>query len=116
MRLLIGLALMALGGPALAADGWVVVKGEDVGPALAGHVLAYADGATQSFGTQGDTVYDGGRRQPGNWRIEGDRYCSVWPPSDLWACYGLERSADGMSLRFTADDGSTTEGRYADPE
>ena len=115
MRVLIGLGLIALARPALAADDWAVLKGEEVRAALAGHVLTYADGATQSFGTQGDTVYDGGRRQPGNWRIEGDRYCSVWPPSDLWACYGLERSSDGRSLRFTASDGSTTEGRYADP-
>lgn len=116
MRVLLCLGLMALTGPAFADGGWTALKGGDAGAALTGHLLAYADGATQTFGTHGDTLYVSGRQQSGNWRIEDDRYCSVWPPSDRWACYGLERSADGKALRFISEDGSITEGRYADPE
>ncbi|MFO1176271.1 MAG: hypothetical protein U1E48_13905 [Paracoccaceae bacterium] len=115
MRGLLSAMFLVLALPAAAEDGWTMLKGDEVKAALAGHTLAYANGATQVFKPSGDTSYDSGHLQPGSWRIEGDRYCSVWPPSSQWTCYGLERSADGKGVRFIADDGSMTEGRYADP-
>jgi hypothetical protein len=90
----------------------VSLGGDAARDALSGKVLGYANGATQSFSPSGDTSYDSGHLQPGRWRIDGDRYCSQWPPSDLWSCYGLGLSADGTTVRFTAGDGSTTDGRY----
>lgn len=74
---------------------------------LAGHLVTY-DGAHQSFAADGSTIYTAQGPSSGRWRDEGGRYCSVWPPSESWACYGLER--DGARVRFVADDGSATEG------
>ncbi len=85
------------------AYGW-----EKMAPAdLAGHVVTY-DGARQSFAAGGGTIYTAQGPSSGRWRDEGGRYCSVWPPSDQWVCFRLER--DGVRVRFVADDGSVTEG------
>jgi hypothetical protein len=46
--------------------------------------------------------------------VQGDLYCSVWPPSDRWDCHDVARSARGLDIRFTGDDGSVTVGRYVD--
>ncbi len=106
------LIFLTLTGAAIAEDGWTPLAGDAALRALSGHRLAYPAGATQSFAPSGDTAYDSGHLQAGRWRIDGDAYCSVWPPSDLWACYGLEISADGTALRFIAADGSVTVGRF----
>ena len=79
--------------------------------ALTDRTLSYDDGATQVFRADGATVYDKGRVSEGRWAVRGDQYCSVWPPSDQWACYDLRASADGRALTFVAGDGSTTTGR-----
>jgi hypothetical protein len=98
-----------------AADGdWLRLTGPDVAAALTARTLAYQDGAVQDFRAGGTTTYTADSPSAGRWRVEGDRYCSQWPPSDRWACYDLDRSADGLDLRFVADDGSSTVGRYAD--
>ncbi len=60
---------------------------------------ATLDGAAivaQSFKAGGDTVFDNGRLSTGQWQVRGGRYCSVWPPSDRWACYDV---ADDGSVR-----------------
>lgn len=98
---------------ALAAETWTPVNGEQIKAALTGHTVFYGNGATQTFSASGDTQYDSGHLQPGRWRVDGNRYCSVWPPSDLWACYDVALGADGQAIRFTADDGSTTDGHLA---
>ena len=81
---------------------------------LTGHTVEYDDGSAQVFKAGGDTVFDtskdaGGRSSTGRWQVKGDRYCSVWPPSDVWACYDVRQGAD--SVAFVADDGSATLGR-----
>ncbi len=105
-------ALALLSAGALADDVWQPLAGDAARAALSGHTLAYANGATQSFSANGDTAYDSGHLQPGRWRIDAGKYCSLWPPSGAWACYRFEQSADGLSVRFTSDDGSATEGRF----
>lgn len=114
MRTLILAVCLAVAGPVLAGEGWTVLTGADIGAALTARHLAYEGGATQQFNADGSTDYDSGSVSHGRWRVEGDLYCSVWPPSDRWACYGVERSADGLDLRFVAGDGSVTVGRYDD--
>lgn len=105
--------MLCLGATSAVADaGWTVLGGDAAVAALGNHKLTYPNGATQTFSPSGDTRYDSGHLQPGHWRIDGDRYCSQWPPSDGWTCYGLEISTDGHKLRFFADDGSSTEGGY----
>jgi hypothetical protein len=32
----------------------------------------------------------------GFWRIEGDKYCSQWPPSEHWACYDVLSNEQGV--------------------
>lgn len=96
---------------AAAAETWQSMTGDEIRAALEGRVLAY-DSARQEFRRSGRTLYNAGRDSWGYWRIAGDRYCSQWPPQDLWACYLLERKGD--RLRFIGENGDVTEGRYAD--
>jgi hypothetical protein len=35
------------------------------------------------------TYADHGRDSHGRWSVEGDRYCSVWPPNESKACYAV---------------------------
>ncbi len=57
------------------------------------------DSARQYFDKGGQTPYldASGQRTQGNWLMRGDQYCSVWPPSDHYSCYDVEKgkSADG---------------------
>lgn len=93
------------------AEGWISLKGDEIREALEGRRVDYAS-AWQEFRPSGRTLYNAGQDSWGYWRVEGDEYCSQWPPSDLWACYGLEQ--DGDRLRFVGQGGDLTEGRYAD--
>jgi hypothetical protein len=94
---------------ALAQDGWKPLTGAEITLALSDRELVYADGTRQTFRPGGETYYGD---TTGSWRVEGDTYCSVWPPSDRWACYGVE--INGLDVRFMAADGSATQGRYDD--
>lgn len=96
---MVGLLALAAG-PALA---WEKMAASE----LAGHGVTY-DGAHQSFASDGTTIYTAQNPSAGQWRDEGGRYCSVWPPADSWACYRLER--ERAKLRFVAEDGAVTEG------
>jgi hypothetical protein len=111
----IGTAVAALlfVGAAAAQEG-SELTGTALRDAVSGRTVAYANGATQIFEAGGRTAYDSGSFAAGRWRIEADRYCSVWPPSEIWSCYRVERTPDGRGLRFIAADGSTVEGRYID--
>ncbi len=98
--------------PDVAKAEWTVLKAEDIVLALTGRVVAY-ERATQDFRASGKTLYVTNAQQSwGNWRVQGDQYCSQWPPSDLWACYGLARQGD--RVRFVGEAGDITEGVYAD--
>lgn len=101
--------LMAL--PALADE--TRLDGAGITAALMDKTLVYDDGATQIFHADGTTTYENGKPSIGRWALRGDRYCSVWPPSDLWACYDVLQSADGQSLTFVSDSAERTSGHYA---
>lgn len=46
--------------------------------------------ASQLFMKNGATFYSvGGAQTQGEWKIEGDKYCSVWPPNPTWVCYDV---------------------------
>ena len=111
MRITVALlALLPVMGaaPALAED-WERLAGPEITAALSARVLGYPDGTLQDFFADGRTLYG---ESPGRWVVRDDRYCSLWPPSDRWDCYAVERQ--GLDIRFIADDGSTTIGRYVD--
>lgn len=103
------LAVFAAAGAARAAD-WEVLDGAGIQAALEGRKLTYSSGAWQEFRASGRTLYHAGRDSWGSWAVRGDEYCSVWPPSDLWACYQVEGSPSGV--RFIGRGGEATEGRY----
>jgi hypothetical protein len=104
------LALVLAIWPTLAfGDDWNVLTGPEITTALSARELVYEDGTRQSFKADGATYFGD---TTGTWRIDGDQYCSVWPPSDRWACYGVEVS--GLDVRFVAADGSATTARYDD--
>ena len=97
-----------LPGMAMAED-WKTLTGPEITAALTARVVQYDGEHRQDFMADGRTLYDESR---GSWQVEGDQFCSQWPPSDRWTCYGV--AARGLDLRFIAADGSETQGRYAD--
>ncbi len=51
-----------------------------------------ADGATPYFGSDGPA-------SQGRWQVRGDRYCSLWPPSNAWSCYNVTtRTESGRTI------------------
>jgi hypothetical protein len=64
----------------------------------------------QHFSAQGQTTYVGPGEAPssGNWRVKGDQYCSVWPPSGNWVCYGVEADPEAMppSISWVGESGT----------
>jgi hypothetical protein len=106
-----GLALWLAASAAGRAEEWRALDGPQIVAALSARVLGYADGRLQDFKADGTTLADGG---VGRWRVEADRFCSAWPPAERWACYGVEREARGLDIRFTDTSGHVTVGRYVD--
>lgn len=104
------LAMVFMMVPVIAvAQDWQPLTGAAISSALASREVVYADGTHQSFAADGATFYGD---TTGHWRVEADQYCSQWPPSDRWSCYGVELS--GVDLRFIAADGTFSVGRYVD--
>ncbi|MEM9604151.1 MAG: hypothetical protein AAGA11_14890 [Pseudomonadota bacterium] len=105
----VGLLLV---GSAHATD-WRTLDGDGISVALTDKTLRYA-AATQTFYASGRTLYDAGRPSWGRWRVEGDRYCSVWPPAGDWACYDVAIHSDGTRVRFSGAGGNVSTGAYVD--
>lgn len=89
------------------------LHGPAIAQALAGHKVTYQDGTSQLFASDGRTLFFArdGSESIGHWRVTGDRYCSVWPPSDHWACYGVTEEAG--EIGFLSGDGSVSLARRA---
>jgi hypothetical protein len=103
------LTALLLATPAWAED-WQPLDGPAIRAALESRSLIYDDGTTQDFRPDGRTLY--GTDSWGTWRVEGNRYCSAWPPSDAWSCYDMAQ--DGLRLKFISGDGSESIGTYND--
>jgi hypothetical protein len=94
------------------AEDWEKLAGPEIEAALDEKKVKYPT-ATQTFYKSGKTLYDAGRPSWGNWRIQGDQYCSQWPPSAGWECYDFERNGEtGAAVRFISKTGHVTEGTY----
>ena len=105
---------LCLATPVLAED-WQALSGLEITEALAERELTYENGAEQVFHPEGGTTYRAGVGQSeGRWRVEGDEYCSNWPPSASWSCYALERDAETGRLRFAGASGDMTVGSYSE--
>ena len=106
----IALIFMILAGP-LAADQWRSMTGEEISEALTGKKLQY-EVAWQDFRASGRTLYNAGEDSWGYWRVEGDRYCSQWPPQGAWDCYAMQ--TDGTDVRFVGSFDDVTVGRFVE--
>lgn len=94
---------------------WRKLMGEQIGLALTSRTLAYGNGGTtQDFKPSGRTLYDAGKPSWGYWRVQGDQYCSQWPPQGLWSCYDLFVSKSGRELKFVGESGDVSVGKYID--
>jgi hypothetical protein len=70
--------------------------------------ILYGKDVEQIFQKSGATFYSaGGSQSQGNWKIEGEKYCSQWPPNEAWACYDITQ--DGDRITFISKDGNRTE-------
>jgi hypothetical protein len=68
---------------------------------------------SQIFQKSGVTLYVvDGQQSQGFWRVEGDRYCSQWPPHELWDCYDVGR--DGKTIAFISVRGKRYEMQLPD--
>ncbi|MCF1709660.1 hypothetical protein L0V05_12635 [Tabrizicola sp. J26] len=106
--------MVALAAP-VGGETWLPLDGGQVGSALTARVLGYADGTVQEFKADGTTLFQTfWSLRHGLWKIEGERYCSQWPPGTDWACYRVEREARGLDLRFVDEAGTVSAGRYMD--
>lgn len=95
-------ALLAL--PATAAER--PLKGAEIDALIKGNtVTGKSDGKEwkQTFDASGATIYNGGTRPPsqGTWNIQGDKFCSQWPPNDTWACYTVTGDLDANPKTIT---------------
>lgn len=112
MKLIGAIVLMILPVVAQAKDAWQPLDGPGIQVALEDKKLVYKS-ANQTFYKSGKTLYNqGGRASWGYWRVQGDQYCSQWPPNDLWACFDL--LARGNDIRFVGLNADITDGTYAD--
>jgi hypothetical protein len=70
--------------------------------------ILYGKDAEQIFQKSGVTFYSaGGNQSQGYWKIDGEKYCSQWPPNEAWACYDITQ--DGNKITFVSKDGNRTE-------
>lgn len=95
MRRFVLILLMLAG--AAHADDWQQMTGEEIQAALTGKKLQY-EVAWQDFRASGRTLYNAGEDSWGYWRVEGDQYCSQWPPRAEWDCYDMQ--TNGKDVRF----------------
>ncbi|UWQ92910.1 hypothetical protein K3727_09070 [Rhodobacteraceae bacterium M382] len=110
--LVLATGMAGLGLPVIAQEGWTPALGEEIRSALEGRSLIYDRGAWQDFNASGRTLYNAGRDSWGYWAVRDDRYCSMWPPSDIWACYKVEVTS--TAVRFVDPGGEITTGTYRD--
>ncbi len=104
---MIALILLSLPGSAAAQD-WVLQDDAGIMAALGGKTVRYDAYTVQHFGRGGDTQFVTERAADGRWAARGDQYCSVWPPSDVWACYDFYVA--GQDVQFIGSDRSVSQG------
>lgn len=108
MKMRLGLVVCMAALPVTALAEFVPLSGKEITAVLTDASVSYQMAAQQFFAS-GQTLFEtDSPAEWGSWRVEGDKYCSQWPPSDGWTCYAVAREAE--VLRFIASDGSITDG------
>jgi hypothetical protein len=102
MRMVLAAVLILMTHIAASAD---AINGKEI-EAVLNDTTVYGlplarDSWRQSFSKGGETIYidASGAKTFGQWLTRGDKYCSLWPPSDRWVCYPVESgvTADGKA-------------------
>lgn len=71
------------------------LNNSEITAVLTDKVLTSASDATQIFQKSGVTFYsENGSQSQGFWKVEGDKYCSQWPPNTAWPCYDVLQDGD----------------------
>lgn len=107
--ILLGILTMSAGFAQGEEAAWTPMNGAQITQALTDRSVQY-ENAWQQFNASGRTLYNAGRDSWGYWGVRGDQYCSLWPPSDLWACYEMAQRGD--MLRFIGQAGDITDATY----
>ena len=57
----------------------------------------------QFFNVNGETIYVAPEKPPsyGEWNLQGDKFCSKWPPSDHYVCYVVTGDLDAKPKMIT---------------
>jgi len=106
----LSIALMTLTSGAFAEER--TMTGAELKSFLPG-IAAKGGNTYQTFEANGHTDYfTGGRKSEGRWAIREDKYCSVWPPSDLWACYDVVIDETEMRIFWVEANGAREKNRY----
>ncbi len=69
-------------------------------------LVATRDGKTieQIFQKSGLTLYtENGAQSQGFWKVEGNAFCSQWPPNETWSCFEIFQ--DGKNVTFVSKSG-----------
>lgn len=101
-------AFMATAAP-VCAETWIQLTGSDIESTLDDTRWDYGS-ATQVFHKSGITEYNAGRPSMGNWREQGNQYCSEWPPNAGLDCYDLYLDVDSGRIKFVGKGGDETIG------
>ncbi len=106
----VGVAILALSVSALAAER--TLSGSEI-KRLLPKIAARGNSSYQTFEANGHTDYQsGGRPSVGQWEVRGDQYCSVWPPSDVWACFKVVLDETNNWIFWVEANGAREKNRY----
>ena len=76
-------------------------------------IRALGKNTAQTFDEGGNTDYfSGGNLSKGRWSVQGDKYCSVWPPVTTWRCYGVAINREAGKIFWISDNGEREENRF----
>jgi hypothetical protein len=109
----IALLAAALAAPSFALAGETRLDHKAILATLTGATIEGSDWS-QTFEKGGATEYvSQGKTSNGRWDVQGDQYCSMWPPSDQWTCYAVASAvANGVTtISWIGADGSRESGR-----
>ena len=88
--------------PHLALAAEVSLSGTEISALLSDGVLYGDDNgqpADQIFQKNGVTYYNVGSGQSqGKWKVEGNQFCSQWPPNENWSCYDVLQDCKNVTF------------------
>jgi hypothetical protein len=108
MRAIVYLVLL-ISTPVQAED--ISLSGAEITQTLSDVTLTAIDNnnhISQIFQKAGVTLYIvDGQQSQGFWKIQGEKYCSQWPPHEQWDCYDMTRN--GKIITFISSAGKRYE-------